>query len=69
MVESVPNPQQRKNLFMVSKMLTHIAGGKVFGEEDEILQSLNEYVIHESERMVGVFKKGQSQVFTTNISD
>ena len=39
-------------------MLTHIAGGKVFGEEDEIFQSLNEYVIHESERMIAVFKKG-----------
>ena len=43
---------------MVSKMLTHVAGGKVFGEEDEILQSLNEYVIHESARMIAVFKKG-----------
>lgn len=39
-------------------MLTHIAGGKVFGEEDEIFQILNEYVIHESERMIAVFKKG-----------
>jgi Ras GTPase-activating-like protein IQGAP2/3 len=56
-VESVPNPQQRKNLAMVSKMLTHIAGGKVFGGgEDEILQSLNEYVVHESVRMIAVFK-------------
>ena len=57
-VESVPNPQQRKNLSMVSKMLTHIAGGKIFGEEDEILQSLNNYVIHESLRMTEVFKSG-----------
>jgi Ras GTPase-activating-like protein IQGAP2/3 len=57
-VESVPSAQQRKNLAMVSKMLTHISGGKIFGEEDEILQSLNEYVIHESERMTAVFKKG-----------
>jgi hypothetical protein len=39
-------------------MLSHIAGGKVFGEEDEIFQILNEYVIHESERMIAVFKKG-----------
>jgi Ras GTPase-activating-like protein IQGAP2/3 len=59
-VESVPNPQQRKNLAMVSKMLTHIAGGKVFGDEDEILQSLNDYVIHESSRMISVFKKGSA---------
>ena len=43
---------------MVSKILTHVAAGKVFGEEDEILQSLNEYVIHESARMIAVFKKG-----------
>lgn len=57
-VESVPNPQQRKNLSMVSKMLTHIAGGKIFGEEDVILQSLNDYVVHESLRMIGVFKSG-----------
>jgi hypothetical protein len=39
-------------------VLTHIAGGKVFGDEDEIFQSLNEYVIHESGRMIAVFKKG-----------
>ena len=39
-------------------MLTHIAGGKVFGEEDEILQSLNDYVIHQSSRMIAVFKNG-----------
>jgi len=39
-------------------MLTHVAGGKIFGEEDEIFQSLNEYVIHESARMISVFKKG-----------
>lgn len=43
---------------MVSKVLTHIAGAKVFGEEDEIFQSLNEYVIHESRRMISLFKKG-----------
>lgn len=57
-VESIPNPKQRKNLSMVSKMLTHIAGGKVFGEEDEVLQSLNDYVIHESSRMIAIFKNG-----------
>jgi Ras GTPase-activating-like protein IQGAP2/3 len=59
-VETVPNAQQRKNLGMVSKMLTHIAGGKVFGDEDQILQSLNDYVVHESQRMIAVFKKGSS---------
>ena len=57
-VESVPNTKQRKNLSMVSKMLSHIAGGKVFGEGDEIFQSLNDYVIHESSRMVAIFKSG-----------
>src|ERR1700731_1255283 len=57
-VESIPNPQQRKNLSMVSKMLTHIAGGRLFGEEDETLQSLNDYVVHESVRMINVFQKG-----------
>jgi Ras GTPase-activating-like protein IQGAP2/3 len=62
-VETVPNAQQRKNLGMVSKMLTHIAGGKVFGGEDEILQSLNDYIIHESVRMIAVFKKSISWEF------
>lgn len=57
-VESVPNPQQRKNLSAVSKMLTHIAGGRLFSEGDETLQSLNDYVVHESLRMIAVFKKG-----------
>jgi len=64
-VESVPNPLQRKNLGMVSKMLTHIAGGKVFGEEDEVFQSLNDYVVHESARMNGLFKQGISSSYQT----
>jgi len=57
-VESIPNPQQRKNLSIVAKMLTHIAGGRLFGEEDETLQSLNDYIVHESVRMINVFQKG-----------
>jgi Ras GTPase-activating-like protein IQGAP2/3 len=57
-VESVPNPQQRKNLSMVSKMLTHIAGGNAFGDEDEVFQSLNDYILHESTRMITIFKQG-----------
>jgi hypothetical protein len=43
---------------MVSKMLTHIAGSHVFGQEDETLQCLSEYVVHESQRMIAVFRKG-----------
>jgi hypothetical protein len=43
---------------MVSKMLTHIAGSKVFGDEDETLQGLNDYIIHESSRMIAIFKNG-----------
>ena len=50
-------------------MLTHIAGGKVFGEEDEILQSLNDYVIHESMRMITVFKNGVFPFCETYASD
>jgi Ras GTPase-activating-like protein IQGAP2/3 len=61
-VDSVPTPKQRKNLAMISKTLTHIAGGKVFSEEDEMLQSLNDYVIHESERMMAIFKNGSPRV-------
>lgn len=59
-VENVPNVQQRKNLGMVSKMLTHIAGSKVFGDEDETLQGLNDYIIHESARMIAIFKNGSN---------
>jgi hypothetical protein len=62
-VEAVPNPRQRKNLSMASKMLTHIADGKIFGEEDVVLQSLNDYILHESKRMITVFKKGLSTFF------
>ena len=43
---------------MVSKMLTHIAGGRLFSDEDETLKSLNDYIVHESLRMIAVFKKG-----------
>jgi len=64
-VETVPNAQQRKNLGMVSKMLIHIGGGKLFGDEDETLQGLNDYVIHESARMVAIFKNGGIRSFLT----
>jgi Ras GTPase-activating-like protein IQGAP2/3 len=66
-VESIPSPLQRKNLAMVSKMLTHIAGGKQFGEGDEILQSLNDYIVHESSRMIAIFKKSIFFVCEINI--
>jgi hypothetical protein len=47
---------------MVSKMLTHIAGSKVFGDEDETLQGLNDYIIHESARMIAIFKNGSNSL-------
>ena len=64
-METVPNAQQRKNLGMVSKMLTHIGGGKLFSDEDETLQGLNDYVIHESARMITIFKNGENPTLLT----
>jgi len=50
---------------MVSKMLIHVGGGKLFGDEDETLQGLNDYVIHESARMIAIFKNGGNRSFLT----
>ena len=49
-VESLVGPVQRKNLAEVSKMLTQIAVGKLFNDDNPYLQPLNDYVSHASER-------------------
>lgn len=49
-VETLVGPVQRKNLAEVSKMLTQIAVGKLFSDDNPYLQPLNEYVSHASER-------------------
>ncbi|CDU23551.1 related to Ras GTPase-activating-like protein IQGAP2 [Sporisorium scitamineum] len=49
-VESLVGPMQRKNLAEVSKMLTQIAVGRLFNDDNPYLQPLNDYVSHASER-------------------
>ncbi len=49
-VETLVGPVQRKNLAEVSKMLTQIAVGKLFNDENPYLQPLNDYVSNASER-------------------
>ena len=49
-VESLVGPVQRKNLAEVSKMLTQIAVGRLFNDDNPYLQPLNDYVSHASER-------------------
>lgn len=49
-IEKLVGPVQRKNLAEVSKMLTQIAAGKLFSEDNPYLQPLNEYVQQASER-------------------
>lgn len=49
-VETLVGPVQRKNLAEVSKMLTQIAVGRLFNDENPYLQPLNDYVSHASER-------------------
>ncbi|KAK0546133.1 iqgap- protein [Tilletia horrida] len=49
-VETLVGPVQRKNLAEISKMLTQIAVGKLFSEDNPYLQPLNEYVSQASQR-------------------
>ncbi|UZJ52581.1 hypothetical protein CBS101457_001901 [Exobasidium rhododendri] len=49
-IEQLVGPMQRKNLAEVSKMLTQIAAGKLFSDDNPYLQPLNEYVQQASER-------------------
>ncbi|EPQ27617.1 uncharacterized protein PFL1_04755 [Pseudozyma flocculosa PF-1] len=49
-IETLVGPVQRKNLAEVSKMLTQIAAGKLFSEDNPYLQPLNEYVSQATER-------------------
>ncbi|GAC94660.1 GTPase activating protein [Pseudozyma hubeiensis SY62] len=49
-VETLVGPVQRKNLAEVSKMLTQIAVGRLFNDDNPYLQPLNDYVSHASER-------------------
>ncbi|KAN0064164.1 iqgap-related protein [Thecaphora frezii] len=61
-IETLVGPVQRKNLAEVSKMLTQIAAGKLFSEDNPYLQPLNEYVSQASER----FSKWLFQVIDCN---
>ena len=49
-IEKLVGPMQRKNLAEVSKMLTQIAAGKMFSEDNPYLQPLNDYVQQASDR-------------------
>uniref|UniRef100_V5GQG5 GTPase activating protein n=2 Tax=Kalmanozyma brasiliensis (strain GHG001) TaxID=1365824 RepID=V5GQG5_KALBG len=49
-VETLVGPMQRKNLAEVSKMLTQIAVGRLFNDDNPYLQPLNDYVSSASER-------------------
>ena len=49
-IETLVGPMQRKNLAEVSKMLTQVAVGRLFSDDNPYLQPLNEYVSQASER-------------------
>ncbi len=49
-IETLVGPIQRKNLAEVSKMLTQIAVGRLFSDDNPYLQPLNEYVAQASAR-------------------
>lgn len=49
-IEKLVGPMQRKNLAEVAKMLSQIAAGKLFSEDNPYLQPLNDYVTQASDR-------------------
>lgn len=57
-IEGVINPQQRKNLAEISKMLNQISVGKLFASENTCLTPLNEYVEYAGNRFATYFKNG-----------
>ncbi|CAO3608661.1 unnamed protein product [Cunninghamella blakesleeana] len=60
-INTIVNPNQRKNLAEISKMLHYISSGKTF--DDHYLSSLNKYVITASERFSNWFLE------VTNVED
>ena len=58
----VPNTvdiSARKNLAQISKMLTQITSGKVFGEDDPCLHPLDKYVLEAGKQMRSWFLDGK----------
>ncbi|KAG1495134.1 hypothetical protein G6F46_001406 [Rhizopus delemar] len=49
-IDGIVSPIQRKNLAEISKMLQRIASGSTFPEQDKLLYTLNEYLVHASKR-------------------
>lgn len=49
-IEKLVGPLQRKNLAEISKMLTQIAAGRMFNDDNPYLQPLNDYVRQASDR-------------------
>ncbi|KDN47975.1 hypothetical protein K437DRAFT_273559 [Tilletiaria anomala UBC 951] len=54
-IEKLVGPVQRKNLAEVSKMLTQVAVGRLFSDDNPYLQPLNEYVSQASARFTQWF--------------
>jgi Ras GTPase-activating-like protein IQGAP2/3 len=52
------SPQTRKNLAAISKVLSQIASGQPFGDEDPVLQSLNSYVSEAIDVLTNWFIEG-----------
>lgn len=68
-IEGVINPQQRKNLAEISKMLNQISVGKLFASENTCLTPLNEYVEYAGNRFATYFKNGEFLKQLTLIKD
>ena len=56
------SPQARKNLAAISKVLTQIASGQPFGDEDPVLQSLNSYVTEAIDVVTNWFIEGDQAI-------
>jgi Ras GTPase-activating-like protein IQGAP2/3 len=62
MTSGAVSPQARKNLAAISKVLTQIASGQPFGDDDPVLQSLNSYVIEAIDLFSNWFTEGDPAV-------
>lgn len=62
MTSRTVSPQARKNLAAISKVLTQIASGQPFGDEDPVLQSLNSYVVEAIDVFSNWFTEGDTVV-------
>lgn len=66
-VPKVLDPLQRKNLNEIAKMLTQLAMGEIFSDENPYLTPLNDYILDASSKFIPWFGQGRYTLNRCNL--